>query len=104
VFEKIMYNQLQEHLKKHRILAEERFGFREDSSTSKAIYKLVNESLQASNSKSPVGCFFFNLEKAFDCLNHVILKSSYNFMALTVKSSGGLNLTSRIDISELKFW
>jgi hypothetical protein len=27
------------HLKKYRILAEELFGFREDSSTSKAIYK-----------------------------------------------------------------
>jgi hypothetical protein len=52
-----MYNQLHEHLK-HRILEEEQFGFREDSSTSKAIYKLINESLQALNSKSPVGCNF----------------------------------------------
>jgi hypothetical protein len=37
VIEEIVYNKLQEHLKKHRILAEEQFGFREDSSTSKAI-------------------------------------------------------------------
>jgi hypothetical protein len=59
VIEKIMYNQLHEHFKKYRILAEEQFGFREDSSTSKAIYKLINESLQALNNKSPVGCIFF---------------------------------------------
>jgi hypothetical protein len=70
-----MYNQLQEHLKKHRILAEEQFGFREDSSTSKAIYKLINESLQALNSKASVGCIFFYLETAFECLNHDILMS-----------------------------
>jgi hypothetical protein len=54
-----MYNQIEEHLKKYRILAEEQFGFREDSSTSKAIYKLINESLQALNSESPEGCIFF---------------------------------------------
>jgi hypothetical protein len=45
-------------LKKYSILAEERFGFRGDSS-SKAIYKLINESLQALNSKSLVGGIFF---------------------------------------------
>jgi hypothetical protein len=59
VIEINIYNQLQEHLKKYRILAEEQFGFREDSSTSKAIYKLINESLQAVNNKSPVGRPFF---------------------------------------------
>jgi hypothetical protein len=58
VIEKIMYSQIPEYLKKYRILAEEQFGFREDSSTSKAICKLINESLQALNSKSPVGCIF----------------------------------------------
>jgi fructose-1,6-bisphosphatase/inositol monophosphatase family enzyme len=58
VIEKIMHNQLQEHLKKHRILAEEQFGFREVSSTSKAICKLIKESLQALNSKLQVGCIF----------------------------------------------
>jgi len=38
VLEKIMYNQLQEHLNKYSILAEEQFGFRSDSTTNKAIY------------------------------------------------------------------
>jgi Notch-like protein len=52
-----------EHLKKHSILAEEQFGFRGDSPTSKAIYKLINESLQALNSKSSVGGIFLTLKK-----------------------------------------
>jgi hypothetical protein len=80
VIEKVMYNQLQEHLKKYSILAEQ-FGFRADSSTGNAIYKLINESLQALNSKSQVGgIFFFNLEKAFDYLNHDILMSKLQFL------------------------
>jgi fructose-1,6-bisphosphatase/inositol monophosphatase family enzyme len=43
VLEKVMYNQLQEHLNKYSILAEEQFGFRSDSTTNKTIYKPINE-------------------------------------------------------------
>ena len=55
-----MYNQLQEHLNKYGILAEEQFGFRSDSTTNKAIYKLINEILNTSNSKFIVGDFFLS--------------------------------------------
>jgi fructose-1,6-bisphosphatase/inositol monophosphatase family enzyme len=61
--ENIMYNQLQEHLNKYSILAEEQFGFRPDSTTNKAIYKLINETLNALNSKFIVGCIFFILRR-----------------------------------------
>jgi hypothetical protein len=42
--EKVMYNQLQEHLNKYNILAEEQFGFRYDSTTNKAIYEGTSKS------------------------------------------------------------
>jgi hypothetical protein len=42
ILEKVTYNQLQEHLNKHGILAEEQFAFRADSTTNKAVYKLIN--------------------------------------------------------------
>jgi hypothetical protein len=58
VIEEIMYNQLLDHLKKYSILADEQFGFRADSSTGNAIYKLINESLQALNSKFTICCMF----------------------------------------------
>ena len=45
VLEKVMYKQLQDHLNKHSILAQEQFGFRSDSTTNEAIYKLINETL-----------------------------------------------------------
>jgi hypothetical protein len=35
--------------------AAKQFGFRADSSTKQALYKLINETLQAINSKSPTG-------------------------------------------------
>jgi len=41
VLEKAMYNQLQGHLNKYSILAEEHFGFISDSTTNKAICKLM---------------------------------------------------------------
>ena len=59
VLEKVMYNQLQEHLIKNNILAKEQFGFRSDSTTNKAIYKLINETMNALNNKSIVGGIFF---------------------------------------------
>ena len=58
-----MYNQLQEHLNKCSILAEEQFGFGTDSATNKAIYKLTNETLKALNSKFTVGGIFFTLRR-----------------------------------------
>jgi len=54
-----MYNQLQEHLNKYSILAEEQFGFRTDCTTNKATYKLINETMKALNSKFIVGGKFF---------------------------------------------
>jgi len=56
-----MYNQLQEHLNKYSILAEEQFGFRADSTTNKAIYNLINKNLKALNSNFTVGGIFFYL-------------------------------------------
>ena len=54
-----MHNQLQEHLNKHGILAEEQFGFRSDSMTNKAVYNFINETLNVLNSKFIVGGIFF---------------------------------------------
>ena len=60
-----MYNQPQEHLNKYNILAKEQFGFISDSTTDKAIYELITETLNALNSKSAIGSIFFLSRKGF---------------------------------------
>ena len=73
-------------MNKYSILAEEQFGFRTDSTTNKAIYKLINETLNALNSKFIVGGIFFYLENAFDSLNHNILLSKLQFYGVNGKA------------------
>jgi hypothetical protein len=67
-------------------IPEEQFGFRTDSTTEKAIYKLINETLSALNNKLAVGGIFFDLDKAFDCLNHDVLMSKLQFYGITGKA------------------
>jgi len=57
-----------------------------DSSTNKAIYKLINEILLALNNKTTIGGIFFDHEKAFNCLNHDILISKLQFYGVTGKA------------------
>jgi hypothetical protein len=51
----------------------EQFGFKEKSSTAKDTFSLINEILEALNSKKVVGGIFCILEKASDSVNYDIL-------------------------------
>ena len=58
VLEKVLYNKLLQHLNNNKILVDEQFGFRTNSTTDRAIYKLTNEILKALNNKSKIGGIF----------------------------------------------
>jgi hypothetical protein len=48
-----------------------------------ASYILIKKILQDLNNKKKVGGVFFDLEKAFDCVNHIFLLSKLQFYAIT---------------------
>jgi hypothetical protein len=71
------------HVQAYDILAHEQFGFRPKLSTESASYNLVNTVLAAINKKEKVGGIFFDLKKAFDCVNHEILLYKLEFYGIT---------------------
>jgi hypothetical protein len=66
----LIFIRLSKHVINSAILSLNQYGFRSSFSTEKAIFKLLNDILQASNNKAYVGSIFCNHEKAFDCTNH----------------------------------
>jgi hypothetical protein len=66
-----------QHINQNNILTTEQYGFRNNSSTEKAPFKLINEILLAFNNKLTVGGILCALEKAFDSVNHDILYSVF---------------------------
>jgi hypothetical protein len=75
IFEKIIYNRLYQHIQCNHVLAKEQFGFRHALSTDDAFYYLINNILNALNNKELVDSVFYDLHKAFDCVNYDILLS-----------------------------
>jgi hypothetical protein len=82
IFERIIYNTLITHYTSNNIFTNSQFGFRKKSSTDKAACKLINDILADLNNKQIVGGMFFDLEKAFDSVNHDILLAKMEYYGI----------------------
>jgi hypothetical protein len=72
VLEKDHFKRRTAHFNKNQLLVGNQFGFRKDIATEDAIFKLINETLNALNNKKKAASIFCDLEKAFDSVNHAI--------------------------------
>lgn len=87
VFEKVIYARLRQHVISNNIIANEQYGFRTNSSTETASYRLINEILNALNNKILVGVIFCDLKKASDCVSYDILLSKLEFYGIVGKAN-----------------
>jgi len=88
---------LYQHINQNNILATEQYGFRNNFSTEKGSFKLINEILLPINNKLTVDGIFCDLEKAFDTINHDRLLSKCDFYGFRGKTNALLlsNLSDR---------
>ena len=73
ILEKIIYHRLIHFLEKYHLLNKNQFGFRQNSSTIRAISKIYDQLLQNIDKDLYTCCIFLDLSKAFNTVNHTIL-------------------------------
>ncbi len=74
LFEKIMNNRIVEYLEKFSILYENQYGFRKGYSTDLALSTVIDFVMKELEDKKTVCGIYMDLSKAFDTINHTVLK------------------------------
>ena len=73
IFEKLTLIRMNNFIFQHSILSPCQFGFRSERGTTHAIIKLLSHILPAYHNRVYSVCFFLDLRKAFDTIDHKIL-------------------------------
>ena len=74
MLEHIKYSRLQKYFKDQNILYDKQFGFQAGHSTDHAIRQLVDQIYKAFEKNKYALAVFSDSSKAFDAVNHAILK------------------------------
>ena len=78
ILERLIHNNISQHLENNNILTEIQGGYRKSCSTLDTISKLTNDILRERNSGRATMAAFIDTKKAFDCVNYSILFEKLN--------------------------
>ena len=73
VFERLTLDRMMSFITTHDIFSPSQFGFRKGRNTTQAVIKLLSHVTSAYHNREYSACFFLDLRKAFDTVNHRIL-------------------------------
>ena len=76
-----MYQQLYEHF--NSILSPNQCGFRKDYSAQHCLMVMLEKFKESSDKGEEFGTFFIGLSKAFDCIDHNLLKTKLSWYDVT---------------------
>ena len=86
IIERLVHNRLNRYLNLHGILSPSQYGFQKNLSTELAILEMQDRIIYSLSNKLWCIGIFLDLSKAFDTLNHSILRSKlnhYGIMSIT---------------------
>ena len=73
IMEKVMYKRVIDFLKKHKIIYDYQFGFRQGHSTNQALIEMIENIIEETEQGNNVAGLYLDLTKAFDTVDHMIL-------------------------------
>ena len=86
VMERLIHDQVYDHIREHGLLSEAQFGFRKHHSTTTCILKLLDHIYLNMDKGMMTGVVFLDLKKAFDTVDHEILLHKLISFNLSVES------------------
>lgn len=78
IYETLTLNRMMSFITAHGILTSVQYGFRAGRSTTQAVAKLLSYVTKAYHERNYCVCFFLDLRKAFDTINHEILFKKFS--------------------------